>query len=107
MASFREVSVHIVDCVATNRRRYGFSYDNYTSLWNVLDYCAVTVPVTQVSLVDDMKPQHEARNETEADIWQNCKSRQVLVVDDVLMVQQICLKYSGVRLSRYSLLVGD
>lgn len=52
--------------------RYKFIYDNYTSLWNVLDYCATTVPVSHVSYTD-AKPEYEGRNELEANIWRDCK----------------------------------
>ncbi|KAL4869405.1 hypothetical protein BDV12DRAFT_185280 [Aspergillus spectabilis] len=48
--------------------RYGFTYDNYTSLWNVLDYCATTVPVTHVS-PNDIRPDYKSRNDSEANIW--------------------------------------
>ncbi|KAI5458321.1 putative Acetamidase [Mariannaea sp. PMI_226] len=49
--------------------RYKYSYDNYTSLWNVLDYCATTIPVTYVSPAEDKKSSHEGRNELETKIW--------------------------------------
>ncbi|KAI1619401.1 general amidase [Exophiala viscosa] len=49
--------------------KYGFTYDNYTSLWNVLDYCATTVPVCNVSSVKDVKPEYQGRNEIEKKIW--------------------------------------
>lgn len=52
--------------------RYKFIYDNYTSLWNVLDYCATTVPVTHVSYTD-AKPEYEGRSELETNIWRDCK----------------------------------
>lgn len=53
------------------RHRHKFSYDNYTSLWNVLDYCATTMPVTNVS-PEDTKPEYKARNGIESKIWQDC-----------------------------------
>ncbi|KAL5335172.1 amidase signature domain-containing protein [Aspergillus crustosus] len=49
--------------------KYGFTYDNYTSLWNVLDYCATTLPVTQVSPSDTKPEDYKTRNATEASIW--------------------------------------
>ncbi len=57
---------------ADNTDRYEFSYDNYTSLWNVVDYCATTIPVTQVLPTEDTKPEYKARAELEAKIWQDC-----------------------------------
>ncbi|KAL4922569.1 hypothetical protein BDW62DRAFT_171339 [Aspergillus aurantiobrunneus] len=33
--------------------RFGLCYDNYTSLWNVLDYCVVGLPVGGVGGVED------------------------------------------------------
>ncbi|KAF7560566.1 hypothetical protein G7046_g3586 [Stylonectria norvegica] len=50
--------------------KHKFSYDNYTSLWNVLDYCATTIPVTHVSPTHDAKPEYQGRSEAEASIWQ-------------------------------------
>ena len=41
---------------ANSLSRYNFGYDNYTSLWNMLDYCATTMPVTRVS-DDDVQHQ--------------------------------------------------
>ncbi|KAJ4164361.1 hypothetical protein LMH87_006038 [Akanthomyces muscarius] len=52
-------------------QKYEFSYDNYTSLWNVVDYCATTIPVTQVLPTEDTKPEYKARAELEAKIWQD------------------------------------
>ncbi|CAL5873023.1 uncharacterized protein PFLUO_LOCUS7292 [Penicillium psychrofluorescens] len=52
--------------------KYGFIYDNYTSLWNVLDYCATTLPVTRVSPDEDLKPEYRGRNELESRIWEAC-----------------------------------
>ena len=54
--------------------RYEFTYDNYTSLWNVLDYCATTVPVTHVLLNEDDKAGYQGRNNMERKIWDDCKS---------------------------------
>ncbi|KAJ5808994.1 hypothetical protein N7474_010263 [Penicillium riverlandense] len=51
--------------------KHGFIYDNYTSLWNVLDYCATTLPVTKVSSVEDLRPEYKGRNELEAQVWEN------------------------------------
>lgn len=56
------------------QNRYKFTYDNYTSLWNVLDYCATTIPVTHVSAAEDAKPEYKARSPHEAQIWQDCMS---------------------------------
>ncbi|KIV77499.1 hypothetical protein PV11_09289 [Exophiala sideris] len=50
--------------------KYGFTYDNYTSVWNVLDYCATTVPMTYVSLDKDVNPGYHGRNEVETKIWE-------------------------------------
>ena len=58
---------------STDSFRYGFTYDNYTSLWNVLDYCATTLPVTRVSLDEDIEFSHEARNDSERDVWKSCR----------------------------------
>lgn len=67
----REIDALIMPCTPWPAcEKYKFTYDNYTSLWNVLDYCATTVPVTQVSVVDDVKPPYECRNQIEADIWE-------------------------------------
>lgn len=57
----------------TNYDRYKFTYDNYTSLWNVLDYCATTLPVTHVSIYKDIKPEYEGRNQVETNIWNDCE----------------------------------
>ncbi|KAJ5247189.1 hypothetical protein N7468_002172 [Penicillium chermesinum] len=53
------------------RTEYSFTYDNYTSLWNVLDYCATTVPVSYVSLHEDATPSYESRNDSERCVWKN------------------------------------
>ncbi|CAI7599455.1 unnamed protein product [Penicillium pancosmium] len=43
----REIDALIMPCSPwPASSRHEFIYDNYTSLWNVLDYCATTVPVT-------------------------------------------------------------
>lgn len=74
VASAREVSLALfIYCSISNAFRYGFIYDNYTSLWNVLDYCATTVPVMHVSPSEDVKGGYQCRNETEAKIWSDCK----------------------------------
>lgn len=66
----REIDALLMPCTPWPAcERYKFTYDNYTSLWNVLDYCATTLPVTQVSAANDVKPAYECRNQTEADIW--------------------------------------
>lgn len=57
----------------TDWDRHGFIYDNYTSIWNVLDYCAATVPVTHVSSQQDICRSYEARNKLESKVWNNCK----------------------------------
>jgi hypothetical protein len=58
--------------VCADPGRYKFVYDNYTSLWNLLDYCATTIPVTQVSLSEDMKPEYTGRTQIETSIWNDC-----------------------------------
>ncbi|KAJ5328696.1 hypothetical protein N7452_009086 [Penicillium brevicompactum] len=64
----REMDALLMPCtVWPASEKYGFIYDNYTSLWNVLDYCASTIPV------HDMKQDYEGRNEIEAKIWNECK----------------------------------
>ncbi|RMZ75574.1 hypothetical protein DV737_g5244, partial [Chaetothyriales sp. CBS 132003] len=69
----REIDALLMPCTPWPASpKYGFTYDNYASLWNVLDYCATTIPVTHVSLVDDVKPAYEARNDVEARIWEDC-----------------------------------
>lgn len=66
----REVDALLMPCTPWPAcEKYKFTYDNYTSLWNVLDYCATTLPVTQVSAANDVKPAYECRNQTEARIW--------------------------------------
>ena len=75
VAGFPEVSLNVSIIKGFAKPgRYKFTYDNYTSLWNVLDYCATTIPVTYVSPVEDTKPQYEGRSEVEAKIWQDCTS---------------------------------
>lgn len=58
-------------------RKYRFSYDDYTRLWNVLDYCATTVPVTKVMAADIPKPQYNCRKTVEAKVWNECKLQYV------------------------------
>ncbi|CAI7646401.1 unnamed protein product [Penicillium bialowiezense] len=66
----REMDALLMPCtVWPASEKYGFIYDNYTSLWNVLDYCASTIPVTYVSEVHDKKKDYQGRNETETKIW--------------------------------------
>ncbi|KAL4874303.1 amidase signature domain-containing protein [Aspergillus karnatakaensis] len=58
--------------------RFGFCYDNYTSLWNVVDYCAVGVPVRGLEGgEDELERVHEARNEIEAGIWERYEAEKV------------------------------
>lgn len=45
--------------------RHAFTYDNYTSLWNMLDYCATTMPVTVVKDTDEETVETESRNSIE------------------------------------------
>lgn len=67
----REIDALLMPCTPWPAcEKYKFTYDNYTSLWNVLDYCATTVPVTHVSVVDNVKPPYECRNQIEASIWE-------------------------------------
>jgi hypothetical protein len=56
----------------TECHRHGFIYDSYTSLWNVLDYCAATVPVTQVCPEKDKATNFESRNAVEDKVWKYC-----------------------------------
>ncbi|KAL2819136.1 hypothetical protein BJX63DRAFT_28449 [Aspergillus granulosus] len=51
--------------------RYGFTYDNHTSLWNVLDYYVTTISETQVTLADDVKLEYKCWNE--ATVWKDYK----------------------------------
>ncbi|KAL3467841.1 amidase signature domain-containing protein [Aspergillus heterothallicus] len=68
----REMDALLMPCTPWPAcEKYGFTYDNYTSLWNVLDYCATTIPVTQVALAEDIKPEYECRNEAEASVWKD------------------------------------
>ncbi|CAG7941956.1 unnamed protein product [Penicillium salamii] len=66
----REMDALLTPCTVWPAcQKYGFIYDNYTSLWNVLDYCASTIPVTSVSQDEDAKCDYEGRNATETKIW--------------------------------------
>ncbi|CAG8386346.1 unnamed protein product [Penicillium salamii] len=66
----REMDALLTPCTVWPAcQKYGFIYDNYTSLWNVLDYCASTIPVTSVSQAQDVKYDYEGRNATETKIW--------------------------------------
>ena len=94
-------------CRLADTCRYGFTYDNYTSLWNVLDYCATTVPVSSVSSVKDVKPEHQGRNEVEKKIWDDCRCLWCLVFVRQADKTQICLKRWWGAQSPYSLLDGD
>jgi hypothetical protein len=67
-----------LESVLTTPSRYGCIYDNYTSLWNVLDYCGTTLPVTSVSTVVDEKPAYCPRNEVEARVWDGCEWQPLL-----------------------------
>ncbi|KAL5360771.1 amidase signature domain-containing protein [Aspergillus floccosus] len=58
--------------------KYEFSYDTYTSLWNVLDYCATTVPVTKVTAIDVTRPQYDGRNMVEAKVWNEYSPERLL-----------------------------
>ncbi|CAG8019970.1 unnamed protein product [Penicillium salamii] len=66
----REMDALLTPCTVWPAcQKYGFIYDNYTSLWNVLDYCASTIPVTSVSQDEDAKYDYEGRNATETEVW--------------------------------------
>ncbi|KAJ0418961.1 amidase signature domain-containing protein [Aspergillus carlsbadensis] len=75
----REMDALLLPCTPWPAcEKYGFTYDNYTSMWNVLDYCATTVPVSQVSLTEDVKPEYECRNEAEEHVWKDYKPESLL-----------------------------
>lgn len=58
----------------TNYSRYGFIYDNYTSIWNILDYPAITIPIIpEEPLEKHTNLKHQPRNELEKRIWTDCK----------------------------------
>lgn len=86
-ASEKWVSAWSNSLTSSDECRYGFIYDNYTSLWNVLDYCASTIPVTYVSEVHDKKKDYQGRNETETKIWNGCKCRPTHPIDNELAFQ--------------------
>ncbi|CAI7649833.1 unnamed protein product [Penicillium manginii] len=66
----REIDALIMPCSPwPASSRHGFIYDSYTSLWNVLDYCAATVPVTQVCPEKDKATNFESRNAVEDKVW--------------------------------------
>jgi amidase len=75
----REMDALLMPCTPWPAcEKYGFTYDNYTSLWNVLDYCATTVPVTRVSLAEDVKPEYECRNQTEEIVWKDYQAESLI-----------------------------
>ncbi|KAL2856990.1 amidase signature domain-containing protein [Aspergillus pseudodeflectus] len=75
----REIDALLMPCTPwPSCEKYGFTYDNYTSLWNVLDYCATTVPVTHVSLAKDVKPEYECRNEAEESVWKDYRPESLI-----------------------------
>ncbi|KAG2418616.1 hypothetical protein HFD88_001717 [Aspergillus terreus] len=75
----REMDALLMPCTPWPAcEKYGFYYDNYTSLWNVLDYCATTVPVTKVIAADIPKPQYNCRNTVEAKVWNDYSPERLL-----------------------------
>ena len=70
----REMDALITPCApGPAPKKHGYIYDNYFSLWNVLDYCATTVPCGSVEL-GDVEDGYEVRNEMEAKVWNECES---------------------------------
>ncbi|KAL7940887.1 putative Acetamidase [Trichoderma barbatum] len=66
----REIDALLMPCTPWPAcSKYKFTYDNYTSLWNLLDYCATTIPVTYVSPVENTRYEYTGRNQIETGIW--------------------------------------
>lgn len=100
VASLSEVSIASLFLITPfDHLRYGFIYDNYTSLWNVLDYCASTIPVTSVSQDEDAKYDYEGRNATETEVWNDCRCHSD---SRSLFKHQLTFKSFSCRLQRSS-----
>ncbi|KAL7419003.1 hypothetical protein Q5752_006688 [Cryptotrichosporon argae] len=79
----REIDALLMPCAPWSAsKRYEFVYDNYTSLWNVLDHCATTLPVTVVSPDLDASIDYAGRNPIEEAIWKDCMVDKVVLPSD-------------------------
>ncbi|KAH8168692.1 amidase domain-containing protein [Sarocladium implicatum] len=88
----REMDALLTPCTPSPAcPQHGFTYDNYTCLWNLLDYCATTIPVTTVEDADLEVVEVESRNSIEEMAWtkSRCEGQKGLPVSIQLVGRRL------------------